>query len=119
MFSVTHFRSEFIQQGQATIVRRVTMTQFMLMIVGTALGVGLFHAPSWSAPVFIVAGYLAGYTYHGEIILKRVLAFLTVHIRVLVGAPRLVNIGAEWETVRLEAEQATLHQAFPTTILLE
>jgi len=41
MFSVTHFRSEFIQQGQAHIIRKVTMTQFMLVIVLTAVGVGL------------------------------------------------------------------------------
>ena len=56
MFSVTHFRSEFIQQSQATIIRKVTMTQFMLVIVLTAIGVGLFNAPFWLAPLFFVAG---------------------------------------------------------------
>ena len=74
MFSVTHFRSEFIQQGQATIIRKVTMTQFMLVIVLTAIGVGLFNAPFWLAPLFIVAGYAAGYTHNGEILLKRLVA---------------------------------------------
>ena len=56
MFSVTHFRSEFVRQSQATILRKVTMTQFMLVIVVTALGVGLLRAPFWLAPLFIGAG---------------------------------------------------------------
>ena len=60
MFSVTHFRSEFIHKDQATIIRKVTMTQFMLVIVLTAIGVGLFNAPFWLAPLFIAAGYTAG-----------------------------------------------------------
>lgn len=68
MFSVTHFRSEFIQQGQATIIRKVTMTQFMLVIVLTAVGVGLFNAPFWLAPLFIVAGYAAGIALIGSLL---------------------------------------------------
>ena len=30
MFTVTHFRSEFVRQSRATILRKVTMTHFML-----------------------------------------------------------------------------------------
>ncbi len=85
MFSVTHFRSEFIRQNQATIIRKVTMTQFMLVIILTAIGVGLFNAPLWLAPIFIVAGYAAGYSHHGEIVLKRVVAYVTVWLRKRMG----------------------------------
>ncbi len=49
MFSVTHFRSEFIQQTQATILRKVTMTQFMLVVLFTA--VGIVFCMFWSLSV--------------------------------------------------------------------
>ena len=61
MFTVTHFRSEFVRQSQATILRKVTMTQFMLVIVASAIGIGLFGAPYWLAPAFMAAGYVVGY----------------------------------------------------------
>jgi hypothetical protein len=119
MFSVTHFRSEFIQQGQATILRKVTMTQFLLVIALTVLGVGLFNAPFWLAPLFMAAGYIAGYSYHGEIVLKRMVAYLTVWGRTATGSPRIVNIQAEWDTARLQAERRRVGTAFPTTIMIE
>ncbi|MCI0398361.1 MAG: hypothetical protein L0322_25985 [Chloroflexi bacterium] len=119
MFSVTHFRSEFIHQGQATIVRKVTMTQFLLVIALTALGVGLFNAPFWLAPLFMAAGYVAGYTYHGEIVLKRVLAYLAVWGRSLAGSPRLVNVQAEWDAARLQAQRQHLGGALTTTVIIE
>ena len=119
MFSVTHIRSEFIQQGQATILRKVTMTQFLLVIALTVLGVGLFNAPFWLAPLFMAAGYIAGYSYHGEIVLKRVAAYLTVWGRNLAGSPRIVNIQAEWDTARLQAERQRIGGVFPTTVMME
>lgn len=119
MFSVTHFRSEFIQQGQATIIRKVTMTQFMLVIILTAIGVGLFKAPFWLAPIFIVAGYVAGYALNGEIVLKRVVAYLTVWVRNLVGSPRIVNVQAEWDSVRVQAERQQISGAFAATVVIE
>ena len=119
MFSVTHFRSEFIHQGQATIIRKVTMTQFMLVICLTAVGVGLFKAPFWLAPLFIVAGYAAGYTHHGEIVLKRFVAYLAVWVRNLIGSPQIVNIQAEWDSVRLRAEQQQISGAFAATVVVE
>ena len=119
MFSVTHFRSEFIQQGQATIIRKVTMTQFMLVIILTAIGVGLFNAPFWLAPVFIVAGYAAGYTYNGEIFLKRVVAYVAVWARNLAGAPQIVNVQAEWDSVRVRAERQQISGAFAATVVVE
>ena len=117
MFSVTHFRSEFIQQGQATIIRKVTMTQFMLVIVLTAIGVGLFNAPFWLAPLFVVAGYAAGYTHNGEIVLKRLVAYLMVWLRNLVGAPQIVNVQAEWDSVRVRAERQQIGGAFAATVV--
>ena len=119
MFSVTHFRSEFIQQGQATIIRKVTMTQFMLVIVLTAVGVGLFKAPFWLAPLFIVAVYAAGYTHNGEIVLKRFVAFLMVWLRNLAGAPQIVNVQAEWDSVRVRAERQQIGGAFAATVVVE
>ncbi|MBK8989854.1 MAG: hypothetical protein IPM39_27965 [Chloroflexi bacterium] len=119
MFSVTHFRSEFIYQGQATIIRKVTMTQFMLVIILTAMGVGLFNAPFWLAPLFVSAGYLAGYTHNGEIVLKRVVAYLVVWGRNLVGSPQIVNIQADWDKVRLHAERQQIGGAFAATVVVE
>jgi hypothetical protein len=119
MFSVTHFRSEFIQQGQATIIRKVTMTQFMLVILLTAMGVGLFKAPFWLAPLFIAAGYVAGYSYNGEIVLKRALAYLIVWARNLAGSPQIVNVQAEWDGVRARAERQQVNGAFVATVVVE
>ena len=104
MFTVTHFRSEFVRQSQATILRKVTMTQFMLVIVTAAIGIGLFGAPYWLAPVFMAAGYVAGYEYHGEILLRRALAYAVVWTRSAAGRPRLVNVQAQWEGVRAQRE---------------
>jgi len=97
MFTVTHFRTEFIQQGQATILRRVTMTQFMFIIIASVVGVGLFSLPLWSAPFWAVVGYLAGYTHNGEILVRRVLAYLSTCLRELTGRPRIVNLQTSWE----------------------
>jgi len=119
MFSVTHFRSEFIQHSQATIIRKVTMTQFMLVIVLTAMGVGLLNAPFWLAPLFIVTGYAAGYSHNGEIVLKRLSAYLMVWLRSLVGAPQLVNVQAEWDSVRVRAERQQIGGAFVATVVVE
>ncbi|MCB0006239.1 MAG: hypothetical protein KDE04_07280 [Anaerolineales bacterium] len=119
MFSVTHFRSEFIQQTQATILRKVTMTQFMLVIIFMAMGLGLFNAPFWLAPLFMVAGYAAGYVHRGEIVLKRIIAYATVWLRNLVRSPRLVNVHAEWEHVRVRAEQQQISGAFAATVVID
>ena len=119
MFSVTHFRTEFIHQGQATIMRKVTMTQFMLVIILTAMGVGLFKAPFWFAPFFMITGYVAGYTHNGEILLKRIAASLTVWGRGVAGYPRIVNIQREWDSVRVAAERQQMNGLFPTTVVVQ
>jgi hypothetical protein len=85
MFTVTHFRSEFIRQSQATILRKVTMTQFMLVVIFLAVGLGLLKAPFWLAPLFMAAGYVAGYVHRGEILFKRLAAYAIVWGRNLAG----------------------------------
>ncbi len=119
MFSVTHFRSEFIQQMQATILRKVTMTQFMLVVICTAIGVGLFGAPFWLAPLFMAFGYAAGYPHQGEIVLKRIIAYAFVWVRHLLGKPQIVNVQAEWDSVRVRAERQQISGAFSATIVVE
>jgi len=119
MFSVTHFRSEFIRQTQTTILRKVTMTQFMLVVVFTAIGIGLFQAPFWLAPLFMVVGYAAGYVHQGEIVLKRLIAYTAVRTRHAVGSPRIVNVQAEWDNVRVRAEKQQISGAFAATVVVE
>jgi hypothetical protein len=119
MYFVTHFRTEFIHQGQAYIIRKVTMTQFMLVIALTALGVGLFSAPFWLAPLFIIAGYIAGYTYNGEVLARRIIAYLAVRGRTLAGSPQIVNIQAEWEDARLVVEKRQIRTAVPAMVVVE
>ena len=119
MFSVTHFRSEFIRQNQAAILRKVTMTQFMLVIVLTAIGVGLLNAPLWLTPLFIVIGYAAGYTHNGDLVLKRFIAYLMVWLRHLMGTPQIVNVQAEWDHVRVRAERQQLGKALVATVIVE
>jgi hypothetical protein len=118
MFTVTHFRSEFVRQSQATILRKVTMTQFMLVIVFLAVGLGLFRVPYWLAPLFIIAGYAAGYVHQGEIVLRRVLAYAAVWVRSLVRAPRIVNVHAEWEHVRVRAERRHAGEIYPSVTVI-
>jgi hypothetical protein len=116
MFSVTHFRSEFIQQNQADIIRKVTMTQFMLVIILVAVAVGVFNAPFWLSPLFAAAGYAAGYNYNGEFVWKRLLARLIVWFRTQTDSPQIVNLQAEWDRIRIQAERQQLNGAFPATI---
>ncbi len=104
MFTVTHFRSEFVRQSQATILRKVTMTQFLLVITASVIGVGLFGAPFWLTPLFMVLGYVAGYEHNGEIVLRRLWAYALVWLRSAIGRPRLVNIQVEWDQARVTTE---------------
>jgi len=105
MFTVTHFRSEFVRQSQATILRKVTMTQFMLVIAASVIGVGPFGAPFWLAPAFMALGYVAGHEHNGEIVLRRILAYAMVWSRNVAGRPQLINIQAEWDGVRAGHER--------------
>ena len=95
------------------------MTQFMLVVVFTAVGIGLFRAPFWLAPLFMMLGYAAGYGYQGEIVLRRLVAFTAVWLRQLFAAPRIVNIQAEWDSVRVRAEKQQISGAFAATVFVE
>lgn len=95
------------------------MTQFLLVIILTAVGVGLFKAPFWLAPLFMIVGYAAGYTHNGEIVLKRLVAYLMVWVRNLTGAPQIVNVQTEWDSVRVRAEQRQISGAFAATVVVE
>ncbi len=98
----TQFRTEFVRQSQATIMPRVTMTQFIFVIVALVAGIGLLGLPWWLAPLFVAAGYLAAYEHRGEMLYKRTLATATVQLRHLAGRPRLVNLQSRWETMNAE-----------------
>lgn len=119
MFSVTHFRSEFIRQNQADIIRKVTMTQFMLVIILVAIPVGVFNVPYWLAPLFAVAGYVAGYNHNGEFVWKRALARLIVWFRTQSDSPQIVNVQAEWDNIRAQAQRQRTGGLFPTTIVMD
>ena len=119
MMTVTHFRSEFIQHQQATIVRKVTMTQFLLVVLFTVVAVGLFGVPFWLAPLFMLIGYAAGYTYQGEIVIKRLTAYAIVWLRATLGQPRIVNVQAEWDAIRQQAERQQIHSLFPASVIVD
>ena len=119
MFSITHFRSEFIHQGQATILPRTTMTQFFFVILALLIGVALLGLPLWCAPLLIVLGYSLGIVYHGELVLKRLVAYLLVRGREVAGQPRIVNVQQEWDAVRQLAERQEGQVLYPVTVLLE
>jgi hypothetical protein len=122
MFYVTHFRTEFIKRDGANIMSKVTMTQFMLLIAFSLVGVGLFKAPLMTTPLFMLAGYAAGYKYNGEILIRRAWAYLYVWGRSLVGQPRLVNLQTEWEAAQTFAQDGQLGDPFdglPAAIVID
>lgn len=108
LFQCQQFRSEFVRQSQATILRKVTMTQFMYMIVASAGSIFVLGIPFWLAPVFVVLGYVAGYQHNGELVIRRVIAYTNVWLRLLFNKPRIVSIQSEWDEARQEASVGTL-----------
>ena len=67
----------------------------------------------------MLLGYVAGYTYQGEIVIKRLTAYALVWLRSTIGQPRIVNVQAEWDTVRQQAERQQIHRLFPASVILE
>ena len=96
----THFRTEFVRQSKASIMPRVTMTQFMSVIVTLVVGIGLFSLPWWTAPLLIAAAYVAAYDLRGEMVCLRLAAYAQVRARQTVNRPRIVNVESQWETLR-------------------
>ena len=101
--SCQHFRTEFVRQSQATILRKVTMTQFMLVLLVSGVGMMVLNAPIWTLPLWIALGYVAGYSYNGEFVHKRVRAYVVVWVRLAIGRPRIINVQQEWEQTKAQA----------------
>lgn len=97
MYQVTHFLTEFIRQSQATIIPRVTMMQFMLVLAFCFIGIGLLGLPPLFAVVLAPAGYIAGYNHHGELVYKRLLAYGRVLLRQQLGNPAILNLQTAWD----------------------
>ncbi len=97
MFRSTQFQAEFCTQSQATIVPRVTMTQFFLMILGAGAGAVVFNLPGYLIPIPVILGYIAGYTHNGELMFKRLRAWITVWGRQLLQRQINVSLEGQWK----------------------
>jgi len=102
-FNCVHFRTEFVRQSEANILRKLTMTQFMGILIVGGIGLMILDAPFWSAPLWIALGYVLGYNHNGEFVYKRVMAFAKVWLRLALGRPRIVNIQRQWDETRAAA----------------
>lgn len=98
MLTVKQYKTEFVTQAEATILPRVTMTQFMLVIACAVIFFSGLHSPMWLTPLPIVLGYLAGYRHNGELIIKRVYAYLFTFLRQQTGRPRRLNLQSQWDS---------------------
>lgn len=100
------FKTEFITQAEATILPKVTMTQFMLVIAFSVFFFGLLHIPIWLSPLPLVLGVVAGYRHNGELVFKRILAFLAIFIRQHTAHPRRLNLQLEWDSYEVKTMRA-------------
>ncbi|MBX3061016.1 MAG: hypothetical protein KF770_31545 [Anaerolineae bacterium] len=105
MVTVKQYKTEFITQSAATILPRVTMTQFMLVIVCAAFFFGVLHLPMWLAPLPLFLGYVAGYQHNGELVVKRFRAYLFIFLRQQLGRPRRLNVQWQWDTHEMKAQR--------------
>ena len=111
MINCQQFRTEFVRQSQATIMRKVTMTQFFFVIGVLFLALMVFKMPLLTVPIFIIAAWILGYQLNGEFVYKRLIAFLLVHSRAVLGKPRVVNVMADWEVAQAVAARGPRLQA--------
>lgn len=107
MYNVTHFATEFIKQGQATIAPRLTMIQFMLIMFFFGLGNMLLGLPMWTAPIFIILGYIAGYYHNGEVFYKRAVAYGRVWLRQQMGNPATLTLQSPWDEAQMKADRSS------------
>jgi hypothetical protein len=91
------FKTEFITQAEATIIPKVTMTQFMIVIACCVFFFGFLHIPMWLSPLPLILGYVVGYRQNGELIFKRILAFITIFVRQHTSRPRHLNLQTQWD----------------------
>lgn len=97
------FKTEFVTQAEATILPKVTMTQFMLVIACCVLFFGLLNIPVWLSPLPLIFGYVAGYRHNGELVFKRIFAFLIIFIRQQTARPRRLNLQLAWDSYEVKA----------------
>jgi hypothetical protein len=102
--SCNHFRTEFVRQSEANVLRKLTMTQFMSILIACGVGIMILKASVWSAPVWIALGYGLAYNHNGEFVFKRLIAYAGVWLRLAAGKPRIINMQAQWDKARLEAQ---------------
>ncbi len=107
MLTIKQYKTEFVTQAEATILPRVTMTQFMMVIVCAVIFFGGLHIPMWLSPLPLILGYLAGYRHNGELVVKRVRAYVSIFLHQQTGRPRRVNLQSHWDS----HEVRTLRQA--------
>lgn len=100
LLSCQNFRTEFVRQSQAQIVRKVTLTQFYAMLIGASLFLFVFSNVTWFAIPGVVLGYIAGYNHNGEYVYKRVMAYVYTWFRVALAKPRIVSLETEWQDVK-------------------
>ncbi|MBK8989718.1 MAG: hypothetical protein IPM39_27280 [Chloroflexi bacterium] len=93
----THFHTEFVRQNKALILPRLTMTQFMFVIVSLVVGIGMLNLPWWMAPLLMVLAYAAGHDLRGEMVWMRLLVYAQVRARQTIAHPRVVNIESQWQ----------------------
>lgn len=98
MLIVKQYKTEFVTQAEATILPRVTMTQFMLVIVCAVIFFGGWHIPMWLSPLPMILGYVAGYRHNGELVIKRVCAYVSIFLRQQTGRPRRINLQSQWDS---------------------
>lgn len=104
MFTSVQFKTEFCTQAQATIVPRVTMTQFLLMILSAGGGAMILNLPGFLIPIPVILAYIAGYFHNGELVIKRVKAWITVWFLQLINQQTQIKLENQWKQVKVSTE---------------
>ncbi len=105
MFSSVQFKTEFCTQAQATIIPRVTMTQFMLMILAIGGSVIVLDLPSYLVPIPVILAYVAGYYHNGELMMRRARAWVIVWLRQLMQRQTQIGLEQQWQSVQLSSDR--------------
>ncbi len=105
MFSSVQFKTEFCTQAQATIVPRVTMTQFLLMILAAGGGTVVLNLPGYLIPILIILAYIAGYYHNGELVIKRARAWSMVWMRQLMQKQTQITLENQWKNVQISSDR--------------
>lgn len=87
---------EFIKQGDAMIIQRVTMFQFVMAIVGLVVFLVIFSGIIMPLLGFVLGYYLA-YNKNGIHIYKRWIAQVSVSFWTLLAAPKVYHPNKSWD----------------------